>query len=451
MTATRVASLTRRPSNATCADCGGQALRRYSSTLGVVVCEDCAGAHLRFGAEPLRAQSAAPDAWVEHITDVGSGAAAAMLPRSWSRPRTEQGAASPGVNSSAARLQDRFVRAKYEHRLLTTRSSPPVPPDGETQWGAVEVMLSRAENGGTFGLKPCRAALRRGVLQVAAVVPESPADRWNAAQESDCLRLCPGDCIIAVNAITAQREDHCRGVLDQLVEQPQVFLSVRRPLRDGDRGYMVLLQAVYVLFNPAKLGDVCALLERNQGRERTLFNRICNKYAMVHDDWRDLLLCLHRHCKRAEDELTDLEFCLEQHRGDELAFLDNLCEKWLGDAETEPQENMHKVADVDTKAWPKLHLTLRRESPGAPLGIRHDRCALDQKGQLIVCELVPNSPAALAGVCPGDVIEHIGGTAAAEVALRNRGRATEPDAAASLEVELVLRRPPSLDTSAPTS
>jgi len=106
---------------------------------------------------------------------------------------------------------------------------------------------------------------------------------------------------------------------------------------------------------------------------------------------------------------------------------------------------------MDTKAWPKLHLTLRRKSAGAPLGIRHDRTALDQKGQLIVCELLPDSPAALAGVCPGDVIEHIGGTDAAEVALRSRGRATESDTVASLEVELVLRRPTSLSTCVPTS
>jgi hypothetical protein len=313
-------------------------------------------------------------------------------------------------------------------------------------------MLSRAEDASTFGLKPCRSALRRGVLQVGAVVPESPVDRWNVAQESDCLRLRPGDCIIAVNGVTAQRDDHCSGVLDQLVEQPQVFLSVRRPLRENDAGYMALLQAVYVFFNPAKLGDVCALLERNRGRERSLFIRICNKYAMVHDDWCDLLLCLHRHCQRGDDELPDLEACLEQHRGDELAFIDNLCAKWLGNAEAMPQEeSVQRVADVDTQAWPKLHLTLQRKSARAPLGIRHDRLALDQKGQLIVCELLPNSPAALAGVCPGDVIEHIGGTDAAEVALRNRGRATESDTDASLEVELVLRRPPSLDTCVLTS
>jgi len=411
----------------------------------VVVCEDCAGAHLRLS-EPLRAQSAAPDAWVEQITDAGSGAAAAMLPRSWSRPRTELGAASPCESGPAASLQDRFVRAKYEHRLFTTRSSRG-PAEVKTQWDAFEVMLSRPDNASTFGLKPCRSALRRGVLQVGAVVPESPLDRWNAAQESDCLRLRSGDCIIAVNGVAAQRDDHCRGVLDQLVEQPQVFLSVRRPLGGNENGYMALLQAVYVLFNPAKLGDVCALLERHRGRECSLFIRICNKYAMARDDWWDLLLCLHRHCKRAEDELPNLEASLGQQRGDESTFLENLCEKWLGDAE----ESVQRPAEVDTKTWPKLHLTLRRKSSGAPLGIRHDRLALDQKGQLIVCDLVPDSPAAMAGVCPGDVIEHIGGTDAAEVALRNRGRAAESGTAASLEVELVLRRPPSLNTCAPTS
>lgn len=204
-----------------------------------------------------------------------------------------------------------------------------------------------------------------------------------------------------------------------------------------------MLKAAYVLFNPAKLDDVPMLLERHSGRERDLLLRVCGKYAVGFDDWRELLLRLHRSVGDKAVDLPELEARLEQQRGREQALIEDLCKQWLEEARAEAEASPPPEGPPEPVAWAELRLVLQRESPGAPLGIRHDRMVLEQQRRLLVREVVPGSPASRAGVCPGDIVERIGEADAAEVALRARTAAAEPDGAAALTVELTLRRPPS--------
>lgn len=450
----RVAELLKRPGNGACADCGERGPRWCSVTIGVVICEDCAGIHRKLGTHISFVQSATldtwKDAWIERLDSVGNAVAAALyealLPRSWSRPRVES-VGGDRIGAEAALHLERFVRAKYE-RLLFARSGR--PPRGEVvPSDAFEVLLRRSSAAEPFGLKPNRAALSRGVLQLALVAPESPASQWNAAQELDSMRVNAGDCLLSVNGVPARREDNCRGVLDQLVQQPQVLLAVRRPPADRGVGYRQLLDGVYALFNPAKLGaDLAALMAKHVGHERELFLRVCSKYAVSPDDWRELLLCLACHGGLPDGELPELEAQMQQARGGELALLERLCRKLLDGAESAggacaaAVEHRHENGTAEHLQWPQLRLVLQRDSPTSPLGIRHDKSVLQQRGVLLVREVVSGLPADVAGLKSGDIVELIGDEDAAAVASRSPGSRASRAGSAETALCLTLRRPP---------
>merc|ERR1719188_219885 len=86
-------------------------------------------------------------------------------------------------------------------------------------------------------------------------------------------------------------------------------------------------------------------------------------------------------------------------------------------------------------------MVLKRETPETPLGIVNDKAALQDRRLLVVRKVVAGSPAAVAGVLAGDVVERLGGEDAAEVALRGRGRATTAD------LDAVVRRSPASSSS----
>lgn len=348
------------------------------------------------------------------------------------------------IGAEAARHLERFVRAKYERKLFALAGAG--LPRGEVfPTDDFEVLLRRRSASDPFGLKPDRAALRRGVLQLAAVAPGSPAAEWGAAQEFEAFRLQAGDFLLGVNGAAALREDCCRGALDELVQQPQVHLTVRRHPANVGPGYPQLLNGVYALFNPAKLGDdVAALLTKHAGNEQELFLRVCSKYAVSLDDWRDLLLCLARCGGLPEGEVPELEAQLQSARGGELQLLEGLCRRLLGEAEgprgpggvAAEAERRRELAAAEHLQWPQLRLVLQRESSTSPLGIRSDKLALQQHGLLLVREVVPGMPADLAGLQPGDVLELIGGEAAASWSRGGSAGSSETS------LPVTLRRPP---------
>merc|ERR1712008_110445 len=94
--------------------------------------------------------------------------------------------------------------------------------------------------------------------------------------------------------------------------------------------------------------------------------------------------------------------------GEESLLLEALCSCLVGDG-AGSQEHFF---------WKKRELTLQRTGASAPLGLMHDRSALQERSVLVVCDIVPDSPAALAGLQAGDVVERIGSLGAAEVVLR---------------------------------
>lgn len=325
---------------------------------------------------------------------------------------------------------ERFICAKYAHRLFvqeggTLQSSPFSE--------SFRVLLRRSSGDAPFGLAPRRSGLCRGVLQLrSGPAPGSPAEEWNALQSNQSVQLQEGDCLLKVNGIPVLREDAGAAALQQMQQQPQVFLEVQRLKPPEGLTYAWLVFAAYALFNPMKLNDADSLLAKNKGTEKDLLFRICQKYALTFEDWRDFIQLLQEHC--GDDAISaDMTAKAAARLGDcrvgeESLLLEALCSCLVGDGSCSEEHLL----------WNKLELKLQRTDASSPLGLLHDRSALQERSALVVRDLVPDSPAALAGVQVGDIVERIGSRAAVEVVLQKLDIVDDDDG----KLLLIVRRPP---------
>lgn len=315
-----------------------------------------------------------------------------------------------------------------------------------------QVLLRRGEATVPFGLAPCRVALRRGVLKLrAGVVAGTPVAQWNQSQDLDSTKLREGDFVISVNGVQVSRADGGSAALNEL-KQEQVTLAVTRvaPLCAG-LCYEQLLADVYLLFNPAKIDNIAALLAKEPSRK--LFLRVCAKYAQTADDWHDIFRIFSEHAhgnEKATKVVAVAEGRLERLKlGEELALLDKVCRFLIDEASFQNgSQQLENLVDQDEVAatsgdhhlsWEQHVVTLRIASLSEPLGLRHDRALLQQRQLLVVTEVLLQTSAHIAGLQLGDVIESIGGSDAAKL-LAGGGKL----AAAAREgcLQMTLRRPP---------
>jgi len=486
----RVKEILLRPENRACADCGERGPRWCSVSLGIAICAECAGIHRKLGTHISFVQSASldrwKDEWVHCLASVGNAAAAelyeAALPCSWSRPRLEA-IGGDMVDSAAAAHLERFIRAKYEQRLFArSEVRPPRNQEAEPFAEAFDVLLRRGRTQEPFGLAPHRPSLRRGVLQLrAAVAAGTPAQQWNDMQVDEAIHLRMGDCVVSVNGVPVRRDDAGSSALQQLHKEQQVLLAVRRLKQPtAEPSYEQLLSGVYALFNPAKLSELQALLTKNRGSEHTLFFRVCRKYVVNSEDWHDLIQFLversgggAREVKIAAEAETKVK---ELRSGEEILLFEDLCQQLIfkdgqstrveegvvevnqfgADQDRSGQDNIvshvvlpgspvsdsppNAAVDADHSSWKQLVVPMLQWEQGSPLGILHDRAALQERHLLLVRNIVPESPAAVAGLCRGDIVERIGTADGADVALR---RVDLVDAGQEHgQLLLTLRRPP---------
>lgn len=489
----RVRQLLQCSYNRFCADCGEKGPRWCSVNLGVVICAECAGMHRRMGTHISFVQSCTldrwKDAWVERLSEVGNAVAAARyeasLPAAWARP-CAQGAGGDRIDTASAAHLERFIRAKYEWKVF----EGPGHANGESQQDlqdqAVGVkkffVLLRRIAGEPFGIAPSKRALRRGVLQISALGPSTPATAWNEAQQNSETQLRVGDCISSVNDIEVRRTSASHSAVEQLQHESQALLVVWRVAvgnvtdsyngetvcasdasEDAGRrhgGYLPVLLGVYGLFNPSKLLDVHRLLANHKGSELKLFTRICAKYATDPEDWFDILHCLARLCNSPADLTREAEASLSGQDGQEVRVLENFCRRLL-DQDVEPM-TANASAQLPCKAsvecytsddspgclvagyrdWPQLNVELKRLDTAAPLGIVHDRPVLQHSGVLLVRRVLADSPAGTSGLRVGDVIESIGGEDASTAVASLRPSAVQRNAAQdSVNLLLSVRRP----------
>jgi len=90
-------------------------------------------------------------------------------------------------------------------------------------------------------------------------------------------------------------------------------------------------------------------------------------------------------------------------------------------------------------SWPQTIATLQITDAAAPIGLRHNKVALREHNILLITDVLPETPAADAGLCGGDVVEKIGSLDAAPFLLGGgkMGAAAEGDGT----LALTLRRP----------
>merc|ERR1719296_298546 len=112
--------------NDKCVDCGTPGPSWASLNLGVLMCIECSGIHRNLGSHVSRVRSLDLDSWLpEHLAVMISlGNQRANL--IW-EVKTHPGVMKPGPASSQE-VKEKYIRAKYEHKMLVSDLPTGLPP-----------------------------------------------------------------------------------------------------------------------------------------------------------------------------------------------------------------------------------------------------------------------------------------------------------------------------------
>jgi len=117
------------------------------------------------------------------------------------------------------------------------------------------------------------------------------AQRWADAFAARTANSSEGEgCEHAVHAVGYEHavgptsNAHARNARTSgKVSEPDGDNSRRSPVEGSSMEYGARIQAIYEEHNPAKLADVPALLEKYEGSEAEMYQRICDKYGVTPD------------------------------------------------------------------------------------------------------------------------------------------------------------------------
>eukprot|EP00425_Heterocapsa_triquetra_P012021 CAMPEP_0195150346 /NCGR_PEP_ID=MMETSP0448-20130528/178640_1 /TAXON_ID=66468 /ORGANISM="Heterocapsa triquestra, Strain CCMP 448" /LENGTH=146 /DNA_ID=CAMNT_0040189023 /DNA_START=44 /DNA_END=481 /DNA_ORIENTATION=+ len=100
----------------------------------------------------------------------------------------------------------------------------------------------------------------------------------------------------------------------------------QRAIRDV---YQQLIEAVYRRYNDEKYSDIPRLMEKYEGQEAEIYDKIVRKYVfcLERSNWLPLIEAMYRRFNASK--LADLDRILEKYQDSEAALYKALCDKYI--------------------------------------------------------------------------------------------------------------------------
>jgi len=95
--------------------------------------------------------------------------------------------------------------------------------------------------------------------------------------------------------------------------------------------YRKLIEAVYLRWNDEKIGDISRIMEKYEGQEGEIYDKVVRKYVFSQEEsvWRPLLEAMYKRFNPTK--LADLGNILGKYKDSEAALFKALCDKYIPD------------------------------------------------------------------------------------------------------------------------
>lgn len=95
--------------------------------------------------------------------------------------------------------------------------------------------------------------------------------------------------------------------------------------------YRKLIEAVYRKFNNDKIADISRIMEKYEGQEAEIYDKVVRKYVFSQEEavWRPLLVAMYKRFNPTK--LPDLGMILLKYKDSEAALFKALCDKYIPD------------------------------------------------------------------------------------------------------------------------